>query len=624
MVLSRNKDTITVENLKKSSNALYGKIKEALTKCKTFSTESKTSLKDSSEDHTDSVDNSSGNHHQTNNSKNFASHVYSDAVINYSKLVQRTDKGIKSSLGKISTIERLIRKEKLEEIIKYLLTIDQTTSDEFKNLPTPESVFAKKWKKEGKEFLCACVRTGGKYSVCVLKRDGNAGKDIVDIGQGDPIFPANDKDRNYVFFDNTYPLIGVDESKEDLIFLTGAEFKKNKQDRYSKETDIVYWSGFRIAKLNISIMLETSIKQIKEQRNELTVNEMSITSFISVLAEDANNKNDPKDFLRIYNFNNNSKKSGGELYFTLNGIQTDSLRYSWCNKGGVRSCRSGAFSGNSVEDMNDLSCFSDCIDIKVSLRNENVTIIIEGGRKVIEASTGTAILSDNINYAVTPEMRLPPVPHCLSAMGMNSTNKKNDEEDENVHLSLNNNNSNNGLNATTLCKEENSATITEDIEDTSVITDDEDFLLPYKKNKNINMSNKQMKMKHRANKLEQFKRELPNTVDVINKLISWKVKKNFYLNEKFQDVFISNGRSDFKCSEYNTDNIGDKEEEEEDYEEEKDYFISKNGEEEEVVAILRTNKEVEDKYITEFHNQNSSSYGPPLLISMIIFSKTKS
>ena len=136
--------------------------------------------------------------------------------------------------------------------------------------------------------------------------------------------------------------------------------------------------------------------------------------------------------------------------FSLTASQVDGTGSSWCNMNSFRNVKSGGLSGekDGVDDreMNDISCFSDCVDIsnmfEVDISNNtcetfNPCVTIESGRKLFQASPAPFTRSDAIKYKVTDSTLITSysADDDNNTDGSSSSTYIDDDEDKEIKLS---------------------------------------------------------------------------------------------------------------------------------------------------------------------------------------------
>nr|BDT62984.1 MAG: wsv151-like protein [Trachysalambria curvirostris nimavirus] len=365
----------------------------------------------------------------------------SDIINTYAALQTETEEAIQKSIRVHTNLERIIRKQKALDLLMGVDTVD---------LPQ-EYVFATRFsvKSQNRDVIgyerciAACVRVGGKYAVAMRRSDGihESGKpsctetnkkSSVLSDCRDKIFACELRDEFYL--DKFYPLVGFENIKGSTyaLFLTGLSLQAKLPDKVPSAEPTcglhnLLITGHRVAKvpvlrlfartddmskLDLGPVPEICIPYQTQQCDGEDL--MHIEKTLSEMFESESEARDSasvQDAVSVYDYGpeyRHSNKQSVEANsssntlpaFQLSSLRADDFGGSWCNINAFRLVESGGFSGedqeNKLPEMNDISCFSDCIDIRLTKGMDLCCCItIESGRKLFDARPVPYTMADN-------------------------------------------------------------------------------------------------------------------------------------------------------------------------------------------------------------------------------------
>ena len=214
-----------------------------------------------------------------------------------------------------------------------------------KNTNATECVFVSEFvprlknctQREKFEYVASCVRVAGEYAVAMRRRRLTNDKKIslFDKEENDRVFPF--ESRNEFVIDKSYPLIGFEEDAygtTHAVFLTGLALGSD---------DV---KGFRVAKLPALCLFDTP-------------DTIAAMEFIGDCANMS-----VEQSVCVYDYSR-----GKDPLFSLSATHVDEMKRGWCNDGFSEK-------NGHVEEMNDISCFSECLDIFVN-QNLDCCVTIE-------------------------------------------------------------------------------------------------------------------------------------------------------------------------------------------------------------------------------------------------------
>nr|BDV50241.1 MAG: wsv151-like protein [Chiromantes dehaani nimavirus] len=344
-----------------------------------------------------------------------------DAIGEYEVLRTDTEKTIRKTHTVLSQLVKCTRKQKAVALLDKKL-------DSSKLILPPECVFVSKFvpryrnriHREQFEYVASCVRVGGEYAVAMRRRNNNNNNKerfIFDKEAADKVFPL--KSRDEFVIDGSYPLVGFEDDaygNTHAVFLTGLALGVKLPEKVPAAEpnnglhDILI-KGYRVAKVPALCLFDTpdsiaAMEFIKDEENSVFVpatqpmDEEEHAFLSEALQTEFENQTTadeaPEVEQKVYVYDSGPRKN--PIFF----LTVDEIGNSWCNMNSTRCVKSGGFSGekDGVE-MNDISCFSDCVDISVNMWEAfNCCVMIESGRRLFEASPAPFTRSDAIKYKI--------------------------------------------------------------------------------------------------------------------------------------------------------------------------------------------------------------------------------
>ena len=255
------------------------------------------------------------------------------------------------------------------------------------------------------KITASCVRLGGVYSVTMMKM--TVPPDSLNI-QDEKVFP--DSPRDGFVLDRMYPLVGFEETPEGntmAVFLTGIALGKNfPKNVSSTEAKSGFYQlfilGYRLAKIPVVFMFGYTEDNIKLNDYEQSLFpstqpmgqlEIDTTDVVQKIGDEERTyfETAPTTSTEVFVYENQVHSSTENLIFSLSPAQVDTLGNSWCNEKASRSVISRGFAEeidgvNSVE-MNDVSCYSDCIDVHVATTGDEIYVVVESDGRLFDENS---------------------------------------------------------------------------------------------------------------------------------------------------------------------------------------------------------------------------------------------
>ena len=395
--------------------------------------------------------------------------LYSDVIETYAKLRTTTESKIDAATHIIADLTTCLRKHKVVSLLSQLGN---------RELP-PECVFLSNFtvrsrsrtESEHGKYVAACVRVGGEYAIAMRRgtannssfASGGSPLQLAFTGSDDKVFPEQSRDE--FILDRTYPLVGFEDivGNTHAVFLTGLSLSRSMPDvvpaaEPNSGLHEIVVKGYRVAKIpalclfnraedipNLKFVAQDQFyvpaaQPMDEVEHRILSEAITSANEAQKVADEAP---DVEQKVYVHEFNN--KTANVDAIFSLTAIQADEIGNSWCNVNASRSVKSGGFSGEKdgfdALEMNDISCFSDCIDVSVNTRDlqgDNVNrtfpccISIESGRRLFEANASPFTrkdaekFSDNLTVTAsyTSAMCLAPTSSPSSACYSNLEGKR--------------------------------------------------------------------------------------------------------------------------------------------------------------------------------------------------------
>ena len=339
-----------------------------------------------------------------------------DIITKHKNLQADIKKTIQKTKSCFSQFVKCARKQKAVALLDKKW---YSQSSDLVALP-PECVFVSEFipssryriHREQFEYVASCVRVGGEYAVAMRRRNSNNKddeKDFVFDEKNDKIFPLESRDEFVI--DRFYPLVGFEDDTNGnthAVFMTGLALgvKSPKTVPTAEPNnglrDIVI-KGHRVAKVPVLCLFDTPDIIAATEFEEIFVpaTQPMDECELNIITDQLRVQNSPEVEQKVHVYDSNARNTP---LFSLTAAQVDELGNSWCNTNSTRCVKSGGFSGeqNKVDtrEMNDLSCFSDCVDISVNMWEKfNFCVTIESGRRLFEASPTPFTRSDATKYA---------------------------------------------------------------------------------------------------------------------------------------------------------------------------------------------------------------------------------
>ena len=328
------------------------------------------------------------------------------AMTKHRDLLTKTVGHIDETINNAKGLVRLVRKQRT--LINHTL----------QNLP--ENVFRRdafdvKYRGrtvKGLKIAASCVRLGGVYSVTMKKMTVSPES----LDEDKKVFPDNPRD-GFVL-DQIYPLVGFEETAEGntvAVFLTGIALgKKPPKSVSSTEVDSGFYQlfmlGYRLAKIPVVCMFGYAEADIELKDFEQSVSDMFPTTQPELDREKIREERTyfdsaPATSTEVFVHETRVLDSSVEnLIFSLSPTQVDIMGNSWCNENASRSVKSGGFSGEisgvNTAEMNDISCFSDCIDVHVATTGGEICVVVESDRRLFDENSSPFTKVDAEKYNI--------------------------------------------------------------------------------------------------------------------------------------------------------------------------------------------------------------------------------
>nr|BDT63522.1 MAG: wsv151-like protein [Pasiphaea japonica whispovirus] len=320
---------------------------------------------------------------------------YNDIINKYTELANESNKVFENIIGNICTLFKNVREN---------IAMSDNVTREYVFKSQNQTIYWRGKKVTLGKVTASCVRVGGSYSVFMKLKKANM-KYISDDGCKEIVFP--DKPRSSLVLNNTYPLIGFEESDEGntmAVFLTGVDLT-SRLPKFVSTSEMN--SGFhkllmkkiRVAKIPVLHMFGEQdtehlddyepIPFIATQSMFEEENEANMEMFFNSSKKMEYMENAPDIEQKVYVYERDTTNQQEYALYSLTNIQTDIVGNSWCNAHASTSKAYGGYSGqiNTVNsgEMNDVCCFANCIDVVVDPDCKAMTISVESNEMLFDA-----------------------------------------------------------------------------------------------------------------------------------------------------------------------------------------------------------------------------------------------
>ena len=334
-----------------------------------------------------------------------------DVIEKYEDLLTDTKKTIRQISTDFSQLMKCIRKQKAVALLDTKLNSSKLPS---------ECVFVSKFvprsrtriHREQLEYVASCVRVGGEYAVAMRRNNNSDIRTTLHNKEADKVFPLESRDEFVI--DTSYPLTGFEDDiygNTHAVFLTGLALgvklpEKVPAAEASNGLHDIVIKGYRVAKVPVLCMFDTpntiTTMEFVKDKEMPDIEHTLVSETLETESENLKIANAaPEVEQKVYVYDFSPRKNP---LFSLTANQVDGVGNSWCNMNSFRRVESGGFSGEDgldVQEMNDISCFSDCIDISVSMWEKfHCCVTIESGRRLFEANPAPFTRSDATKYKI--------------------------------------------------------------------------------------------------------------------------------------------------------------------------------------------------------------------------------
>lgn len=340
------------------------------------------------------------------------------ALAKHKELLDDTVKKIDETISETRGLVKLVSKQRVLGIHAH------------RNLPEtvfcagPITVKCRGRTVKGLEVVASCVRLAGTYSVAMNKTGKKIPQNFVlEDNNTSIVFP--EEPRGGFFLDRAYPLVGFEETPEGntvAVFLTGIALGKNSPKTLSlSEINSSFHQlstlGHRFAKVPLICMfgLSEDTIELDEFESNFIPNTQPMDPDEMAAIEEAFRRDEeqrvhfntaPAVERELTVYESFILKETTDV-FSLSPIQVDMLCSSWCNENASRSVKSGGFSGEingvNFSEMNDISCFSDCIDVYTPSNSEKerqVCVAIESNQRLFYSNSSPFTKVDAEKYNI--------------------------------------------------------------------------------------------------------------------------------------------------------------------------------------------------------------------------------